>query len=618
MNSPSGNTTTGENEPSGAMIAGDAMANPSPVSGGDATKTCSPMTRGETMTTYGAMDSSDTTTNPGPMNGDDAMTNRSPMGADDTMTTCGAMTNCDTTAKPGPMSNRDATTAHDAVPSSDATTNCRGITVDHGLPRALPLLLASVLSACSLAPAHVRPDSPVPQRWAYDTSAQQHDGAAGHWVDDTQWQDFVTDPVLRQLIDTALRHNRDLRQAVLAIEMARAQYRVQRAERAPQFAQDAAQTRQRAPDAGSGAPSSVINENAEVQIALGAFELDLFGRLKNLSDAARGEYLATEQEQRAVRIALIADLCATYVDYQGAGERKALVTATLASRQRSLELVQASRRAGIASELDVHEATALVAEADVQLQQARRAQARAANALHWLLGTADEATQLPSLPVSAASLFRPLQPGLSSDLIARRPEILAAEQRLRARNADIGAARAAFFPRLTLTGAYGSSSGELTDLFRTGTKSWSFLPRLSLPLFSGGALRASLDLAELRRDSAIAAYEKNIQDSFREVADALAQQDTLTAEATAQSTAHAASRKAAELAQLRYRAGVDSHLRYLDAERQALASELALLDVRLQLQQAQAALFKALGGGWIEGEAPAQAVAAATEATGAR
>lgn len=494
----------------------------------------------------------------------------------------------------------------DAMASRNATVNRSSRTVRSASLQALPLLAAGVLSACGLAPAHVRPDSPVPPHWTHGTSAPRHDGTSAHWVDDTQWQGFVTDPTLRRLIDTALRHNRDLRQAVLAIEMARAQYRVQRAERAPQFTLDAAQTRQRSADMSGAARASVAGESAEVQITLGAFELDLFGRLKSLSDAARSEYLATAYEQRAVRIALIADLCTTYLDYQGAGERKTLATATLASRQRSLALIQASQRAGVASALDIHEASALVAEAEVQLQQARRLQARAANTLQRLLGSAEDTGQLPSQAVSDAALFQPLQPGLSSDLIARRPEILAAEQRLRARTADIGAARAAFFPRLTLTGAYGSSSGELADLFKAGTHSWSFLPRLSLPLFSGGALRASLDLAELRRDSAVASYEESIQESFREVADALAQQDTLTAEASAQSAAHAASRTAADLAQLRYRAGVDSHLRYLDAERQALASELALLDVRLQQQQARVALFKALGGGWVDGASVAK------------
>ena len=586
MNGPFCDATVGGS----GMLDGDAMAHRSAI------------TRHSVTMRNARTTSRDTTTNNATKMGCSMTTSNATTTSGGMTTTRATVTSC------ASLSSSTATGSRYRTTGSAVMTNRTATARRSGLRRALPLLLSGLLSACSLAPAHVRPDSPVPQGWTPHASAQEKDSTALRWVDATHWQGFVADPTLRQLIDTALRHNRDLRQAVLAIEMARAQYRIQRAERAPQFALDAAQTRQRAVDGSSGAPTSAVGENAEVQIALGTFELDLFGRLKNLSDAARGEYLATEQEQRAVRITLIADLCATYVDYQGAGERKALVTATRASRQRSLQLIQAARRAGAASELDVHEATALVAEAEVHVQQARRAQERAANALRWLLGTADDAAQLTAQAVSAAMLFHPLQPGLSSDLIARRPEIIAAEQRLRARNADIGAARAAFFPRLTLTGAYGSSAGEFTDLFKAGTHSWSFLPRLSLPLFSGGALRASLDLAELRRDSAVAAYEKAIQDGFRDIADALAEQDTLAAEAAAQSAAHTASRKAAELAQLRYRAGVDSHLRYLDAERQALASELALLDVHLQQQQARAALFKALGGGWVEDETTAQAV----------
>lgn len=326
-----------------------------------------------------------------------------------------------------------------------------------------------------------------------------------------------------------------------------------------------------------------------------AFELDLFGRVRSLSEAALTEYLATEEAARSVQISLVAEVIQASLAQDSARQRQALALRTLQAREKELQLMSERRKTGTASRLDEQEAQGQLELARAEVERFERELRQAGNALDWLVG--DGRVQ-PAADLSATPLVQEIGPGLPSDLLVLRPDIRAAEYQLRSRNASIGAARAAFFPRISLTGSYGSASAELGDLFAGGQRSWSFMPQLSLPIFDGGRNRANLEIAQLRKDMAIASYERSIQTAFREVSDALVSVETLRREELARQRLVQTSANTLKLAELRYRAGVDSHLRYLDAQRTDFAHQMALIEVSAQRQMALATLFKALGGGW--------------------
>ncbi|WP_054884478.1 efflux transporter outer membrane subunit [Pseudomonas sp. NBRC 111130] len=458
--------------------------------------------------------------------------------------------------------------------------------------RVLPLVLALSLSGCSLAPTYQRPQAPVPAEWG--TGA----GHAGRSVEQVQWQAFIVDPVLRQLIASALDNNRSLRQTLLDIEQARAQYRIQRADRVPGLNASAAGDRQHLPSALSSDGREGVTRTYQVGLSLPEYEVDLFGRIKSLSDAALEQYLATEEVGRAARIALIAEVSQAYLTLDGAERRQALTRQTLASREDSLALVGQRRAAGTATALDHQEALGLVEQSRAELEVTVRQQRQAYNALVLLLGSAEAAKAMPAERPDQPMVLNDIAPGAPSALIERRPDILAAEHRLRARNADIGAARAAFFPRISLTGSFGTASAQMSGLFDGGSRSWTFMPQLSLPLFDAGRNRAGLSLAEARKESAVAAYEGVIQVAFREVADALVATDTLRREQTARRALADTSRETLALAKARYEGGVDNHLRYLDAQRSSYVNEAAFIEASTQRQLALVDLFRALGGGW--------------------
>jgi len=458
-------------------------------------------------------------------------------------------------------------------------------------------LLAFALGGCSLAPSYQRPEAPIAEHWRADANPE---AAAGHALD---WQAFIVDPQLRRLVGIALANNRSLRQSLLDIEQARAQYRIQRADRVPNLAGTATGTRQRVPaDLSNGISTQV--SSYQVGLTLPEYELDLFGRVKSLSEAAVEQYLATEAAARAAQVAMIAEVSQAYLTYAGAQQRLELVQRTLASREQSLSLTSQRRTAGTATALDYQEALGLVEQSRAELEVTLREQKQAFNALVLLLGTPDAASTIPAEPREQLRLLQEVAPGAPSELLEHRPDILAAEHRLKARNADIGAARAAFFPRISLTGTYGSSSEQLSGLFQGGSRSWSFVPTLSLPIFDAGRNRANLDLAEVRRDSAVAEYEGSIQTAFREVADALAARDTLQREESARRALAATSTQALKLARARYEGGVDDHLRYLDAQRSSFVNELAVIETATQRQIALVSLFRSLGGGWAGSAEP--------------
>lgn len=453
------------------------------------------------------------------------------------------------------------------------------------------LAAALFLAGCSLAPVHERPAAPIPMAWTSTDSVQTPTAAAP-----MDWQAFVTDPGLRQTIALALDNNRDLRQTLLNIDVARAQYRVQRADRLPGLGLQAEGTRQRAPADISAAGVARTQSTYQVGLGVTAFELDLFGRVRSLSDAALQQYLAVERNAQAARISLVAEVIAAQLTRDGAQRRLAWTQRTLDSRQASLQLVAQRRQAGAASALDYQEALGLQAQAQAELERMEREARQADNALRLLVGSAGAA--LPAPRAQDSVLVQDIAVAAPSALLERRPDILAAEHELRARNADIGAARAAFFPRIALTGMFGSSSAELSGLFDAGSRSWSFAPQLVLPLFDGARNRANLDLAQVRKDIAVAKYEGTIQTAFREVADALAATDTLRREEVSRLALARSSDAALRLSEARYRGGVDSHIRYLEAQRSAFAHQLSAIEVGTQRQLALVQLFKALGGGW--------------------
>ncbi|MDH1731481.1 efflux transporter outer membrane subunit [Pseudomonas chengduensis] len=461
----------------------------------------------------------------------------------------------------------------------------------HLMLRPALLTLAITLGGCSLAPHYERPEAPVAADW-------QVADANGTRAQALDWQTFIVDADLRRAVDTALNNNRSLRQALLDIEAARAQYRIQRADRLPSLNANASGNRQRLPADQSQTGRSEVTSVYQVGLGLAEYEVDLFGRVRNLSESALETYLATEEATRATQISLIAEVIQAYLTRDGALRRKALVEQTLDSRLASLELVSRRREVGAATALDYQEAVGLAEQAKAERESTERQLRQADNALALLLGTPDAGQFLPSTPRDELMVLQDIAPGTSSELIERRPDILASEHRLKARNADIGAARAAFFPRITLTGSVGSSSTELSGLFEGGSRAWSFAPTLSLPIFAGGRNRANLDLAEVRQDAAVADYEDTIQTAFREVADALAATDTLRREETARRALAESSRAAEALAEARYRGGVDDHLRYLDAQRSSFNDQTTLIQISTDRQLALADLFRALGGGW--------------------
>ncbi|WP_085709843.1 MULTISPECIES: efflux transporter outer membrane subunit [unclassified Pseudomonas] len=454
------------------------------------------------------------------------------------------------------------------------------------------LVIALLLGGCSLAPTYERPVAPVAEHWAVETMKQ------GSPINQLAWQAFIVDPELRRLVVIALDNNRSLRQTLLDIEQARAQYRIQRADRVPGLNAGASGNRQHLPaDLASNGQAGVAS-SYQVGVSLPEYELDLFGRVKSLTDSALQEYLATEEAARAAQIALIAEVSQAYLLHDGAQRRLELTQQTLISREYSFALISQRRSNGTATALDYQEALGLVEQSRAEQESNLRQKQQAFNALVLLLGTKDAAKAIPERLSTEPMLVQDIAPDTTSTLIERRPDILAAEHRLQARNADIGAARAAFFPRISLTGSFGTSSAQMSGLFDGGSRSWSFVPNLSLPLFDAGRNSAGLSLAEVRKDSAVAAYEGTIQTAFREVADALAATDTLRREEAARRALANTSSETLKLAKARYEGGIDSHLRYLDAQRTSFVNETAFIEVSTQRQIALVDLFRSLGGGW--------------------
>lgn len=462
--------------------------------------------------------------------------------------------------------------------------------------RYLTLAIALGLSGCSMAPKYEQPEAAAPQSWpqgmAYDRNKAVTEG-----VTPLHWQEFFVHDSLQQLIELALDNNRDLRQSALNVEAYRALYRIQRSELFPAVGVGGGGNRQRLPADLSPTGQSGVSSQYDVSLGVSAWELDIFGRLRDLKGAALERYLAMENTRHAVQTALIGDIANAWLTWNTDYALLELTRATLETYRESLVMVEESHAAGISSALDVRQARSLVEQARVQMALYTRQLAQDRNALQLLIGAPIPGNLLYGTDLDSPMLAE-LPIGLPSDVLQQRPDIRAAEHRLRAANADIGAARAAFFPSISLTASAGTASSELSGLFDSGSEAWSFMPRINLPIFTAGRLKANLEYSEIQRDINVAAYEQAIQSAFREVSDGLAARGTFDDQVQAQSDLVTATSEYNEMAQQRYVEGVDNYLAVLDARRELFASQQQLLTYRLQQLSSEVALYRALGGGW--------------------
>jgi multidrug efflux system outer membrane protein len=440
-----------------------------------------------------------------------------------------------------------------------------------------------------LAQPSIATDWPMPQLTAPPVST---DSSSDRAAADIGWRDFFVDPKLGALIAQALDNNRDLRVAVLNIEKARAQYRIARSELVP-----AVDLRAGSISTGGYSPTTISGYNADINVG---FELDLFGRIRNLSESALQAYFATEQARRSAQLALIAEVAQAYLTLSADQELLKIARDTLKSQTASYRLTEQRFSLGAVSALDVSQARTLVESARVDAARYSGQIARDNNALTLLVGAVIDASLLPDTFAPKLSGLQPLPSGLPSDVLLRRPDILQSENQLRAANASIGATRAAFFPSISLTAGAGTSSTQLSGLFTGGSFGWTFLPTVSVPIFQGGRLRALLGMATADRDIALAQYEKAIQSGFREVADALALSQTLAEQLIAQQALLDAANSAHTLSEARYKSGRDSYLYLLDAQRTLYSAQTAMVTTELATQANRVILYKVLGGGWHE------------------
>lgn len=459
-------------------------------------------------------------------------------------------------------------------------------------------LTAFILSGCSLIPEYHRPETPVATQWPQGP-ADSPAAAAQVAAAEQGWRQVFQDPALKQLIQTALLNNRDLRVAALNIQAYRAQYRIQRAEQVPQVSANANGSRQRLSARVRDSGNAGIDSQYAVTLGVSAYELDLFGRVRSLSEEALQTYLSSEQARRSIQISLVASVANAYFTWQADQALLALTQDTLQSYQESFELTRQSHDIGTATALDVSQAKTSVESARASYSKYQRQVAQDRNQLALLLGTGIPDDLAKPFELEAAQIAQ-VPAGLPSDLLTRRPDILQAEHLLQAANANIGAARAAFFPSISLTANAGTLSPDMGGLFKGGSGTWLFQPHINLPIFTAGRLKANLDYAKIQKNIDIARYEKTIQTAFQEVADGLAARTTYAAQLQAQRDLVGETRTYYELAEQRYRLGVDNHLVFLDAQRSLFGAQQALILERLSQLTSEVNLYKALGGGWQE------------------
>ncbi|MFA5494539.1 MAG: efflux transporter outer membrane subunit [Porticoccaceae bacterium] len=464
------------------------------------------------------------------------------------------------------------------------------------------VLTAVVLTGCmSLAPQPDTPPLPVSDTWPGHLASNVNGAHAA----DLSWRSYFTDPLLQRLIETALENNRDLRLAALHVEEASAAFRIRRADRFPDVGLGAQGGRVRSPGDLNLSGQSVVSGEYRAEVGLSSWELDLWGRVRNLEDAALQSWLATDAARQAVHLALVAQVADGYLGLREIDERVTIARQTVTTREESYRIFQRRHEVGSTSKLDLTQVQTLLTQAQALLAQLEQARASQFHALALLVG-ADPGPLPAKAPFDATTVLADLQVGLPSELLANRPDIISAEHQLRANDANIGAARAAFWPRIALTGSYGTASADLDGLFDSGSRAWTFRPTVSLPIFDGGRRRANLTLSQVRRDMAVAGYEKTIQTAFREVVDALSAKQWLAEQLQIQRTNLAAQSERARLAQLRYDNGSAAYLEVLDAQRDLLDAGQQLVQARRALLSSQVALYAALGGGSLAADSEVQ------------
>ncbi len=456
----------------------------------------------------------------------------------------------------------------------------------------LTLFLGTALAGCSMEPKYARPEAPVPPGWPVGDAYLEADEAA---LPSVTWQDIFKDPRLQKLIGQALANNRDLRIAAANIAAARAQYRIQRADRFPGLDAGAGATASHGSSTGA-ATTSGTRTSFSGNVSIPAFELDLFGRVASLTRAEQDRWFATEAAARATRLTLIGDIAAAWLNHAADASLLAIAESTAANAERAVALTDQRLQGGIAPRTDLAQArqTLATAQSDVAVQ--KTALAQDVNALRLLVGAEIDATLLSSAIEEAAPTVAELPAGVDSGVLLRRPDVVQAEYTLRAANAQIGAARAALFPRISLTGLLGFASNALTGLFSGNGFNWSGGASASYPIFNAGAGRAGVERSEAQRDAALASYEKAIQTAFREVADALARRGTIADQLKADTANLAAAQDNYRLADTRYRGGIDNFLASLVAQRSYYSAQRGLVNARLVEATNLVTLYRTLGG----------------------
>ncbi|QLL16256.1 efflux transporter outer membrane subunit [Pseudomonas chlororaphis] len=458
---------------------------------------------------------------------------------------------------------------------------------------ALVPVLALLGGCINLAPEYQRPEAPVAEQWLPGSKTSTGEVAA-----DIHWQQFFTDSRLARLQALALANNRDLRLASLNIEKAQAQYRIQRATLFPAIDAGVSGTHARTPASSSSSGVATTSHDYSAQLGLSSYELDVFGRLRNLKDEALEAYLSLAETRRSTQISLVAEVATAWLTLAADNELLRLAQETLRSQQATYELTRRSHALGGSSGLALAQAQTTVesARGDAAVYASQILQDR--NALRLLVGSEIPDELLPGASLQSAALLVRVPDELPSSLLQRRPDVLAAEHTLKSANIDIGAARAAFFPSISLTANAGSASSALSGLFKAGSGAWTFAPSISLPLFDAGSNRATLDAAKVEREIQVQTYQQTVQSAFKEVADALAERSTLDERLDAQQALTDASRKSFELADALYRGGSQSYLEALDAQRSLYSAQQDLISLRLAEQSNRVTLYKVLGGGW--------------------
>jgi len=462
----------------------------------------------------------------------------------------------------------------------------------------LPVMIILLSVGCTMAPRYTRPDTPVPAQWPKGPAYIHMENATDEstpLATQLSWSDFITDANLREIIKTALKNNRDLRIAAMNVEMARALYGIERVSLLPSVNAAGSMVKERVPGDLSSSGSAYTAEQYSVNLGITSWEIDFFGRIRSLKDQALEEYLATEQALSGAHLMLVSAVAQAYLALAADKESLQLVSKTLEIQQDTYNLIKKRFDAGMISELDLKRAQSQVETARGDVARYTQQLAHDENALNLLVGTPVRPELLPQ-NLTAVSAPRNISAGLSSEILLRRPDIVAAEHRLKAANANIGVARAAFLPRIALTTAFGTASADLSGLFKSGSKTWTFAPNVVMPVFDARTWFA-YDATKIEKEISIAQYEKVIQTAFREVSDALAEKSMISQRVAAHQSLVEALQDAHRLAQLRYEKGMDSYLSVLDAQRSLRIAQQGLIMLRFAQTNNLITLYKTLGGG---------------------